>query len=184
MTGSNFSWVTLFDASGRLTAQFGYGTEMVSRAVHSSEVPVRALKDDLDTIAARIETKINSEMSIEIGLFSSVVRDRFSRILWRDVEVDWTRCLTYCKANLVPSSSIASTQHPPRGRPMKIGGVIQDMKLAIDKNEISREKLKAMKGKELAQKFGVSRSVATEARKVVLKEADSLKESDSESAEN
>jgi hypothetical protein len=52
------------------------------------------------------------------------------------------------------------------------------MKLAIDKNEISREKLKAMKGKELATKFGVSRTTATEARKAFLKEEDS------ESAEN
>jgi hypothetical protein len=51
MTGFKFDWVTLFKASGRLMAQLGFnGFEMVSRAVHSGEVPVRALKDDLDSI--------------------------------------------------------------------------------------------------------------------------------------
>jgi hypothetical protein len=107
MTGFKFDWVTLFKASGRLMAQLGFnGFEMVSRAAHSGEVPVRALKDDLDSIPTRVEDKITSEMSIHIGypsFDSAVIRDRFGRILWRDVEVDWTKCLNYCKANLVPS---------------------------------------------------------------------------------
>jgi hypothetical protein len=186
---SSFNYITLYEASSRLTAQFGLnGFKMVENAVRSAEVPVRALKDYTDAIPVRIENKITSGMSIVIGYpltgHSSVIRDRFGRIIWRDVEVDWTKCLDYCKANLVPSSSIAQRQTSSRGRPAKIGGAVRDMTLAINKNKISLEKLAAMKGKELAQKFGVGRTTATEARKVVLKEADSLKETDGESTEN
>ena len=107
MADSKSLWITLLDASSSLTVQFGLdGWEMVRRAVHSREVPIRARVDWMNEIPARIEKLITSDMSIDIDR-SSEIRDRFRGILWRDVEISWANCLEYCKANLIPNSQPA-----------------------------------------------------------------------------
>jgi hypothetical protein len=61
-----------------------------------------------------------------------------------------------------------SRNAPRRGRPKKIEETKKAMRLAIDKNEISRGQLAAMKGKELEHRFQVGRTTATAARRDVL----------------
>jgi hypothetical protein len=111
VTGSNSDWVTLYEASSRSTAQFGiFGTEAVRRAVHSRDVPVRALpvNDQMSSIPARIEREISSAMKVEID-HCSYIRDQFGRYLWSNVEIRWRECASYCKANLLPAAERTST---------------------------------------------------------------------------
>jgi hypothetical protein len=166
VAGSDSNWVSLWDASNQLTARFGLlGSEMVERAVHSGEVPVRALKDQIDSIPARIEKLIAAEMKIDVPLCT--IHDRFTTF-WRNVEIRWPECLAYCEANCIPAWA-SVPKHQPRGRkPEKMQMVIKEMTIAIDKGEITREELRLMKGKQLEQRFKVGRTTATDARKVVL----------------
>jgi hypothetical protein len=79
VAGSETEWVTLNEASSRLTAQYGIsGFEAVRRAVHSGEVPVRGLPLDhqISSIPARIEKEIEFAVTIEID-HCSVIRDQF-----------------------------------------------------------------------------------------------------------
>jgi hypothetical protein len=174
VTLSNTNWVTLIEAASRLTAQFGLpGVEAVRRAVYSGEVPVRALKEDVDTIPTRIEKEIPSDMEIEIFMSSLIHVQLFRCIRWRNVEMRWPECIAYCKANLIPSSSDfeadVEKQRSQRGRkPWKIEEAKRAMKLAIHEKRISREKLMAMTGKELAHEFNVGRTTPTAARRAAL----------------
>jgi hypothetical protein len=109
---SKFLWITLFEASGRLTGQFGFdGQEMVRRAMHSHEVPIRAREGWINNVPTRIEKLITSDMTVDIDQ-SSVISDRFRRILWRGVEISWAKCLEYCKANLIPNEQPALNYKP------------------------------------------------------------------------
>jgi hypothetical protein len=102
-------WISLCDASYRLQIKFGVsGLEMVERAVRSGEVPVRAYKDQLASVPARIEKEITSDMRLEIGR-SSILCDQFSRIVCFDIEISWPKCVEYCKANLIPTARPALT---------------------------------------------------------------------------
>jgi len=51
------------------------------------------------------------------------------------------------------------------------------MRRAIERKEISREKLATMQGKELTHTFNVGRTTATAARKAVLDELESVENS-------
>jgi hypothetical protein len=169
---ANSGWITLREASGKLTGQFGLsGWDMIERALHSGEVPFRAVTNLLDTLATRIEKQINPGMRIDIGHIS-VIRDQFGYVRWWNVEVRWAECIAYCEVNLLPSSAVESRD--PRGRkPEKLEGAKQAMELAIDQKRISWRELAAMKGKELAHEFKVGRTTAVAARRAVLEGVDS-----------
>jgi hypothetical protein len=162
-------WLPLWDASSRLTRQFGLnGIELVERTVHSGEVPVRGSPRQIDSIPVRIEKLINSEMRVDIGNLSFIY-DRVKNIVWWNIQIDWPKCVAYCKANLIPLSSSIQEQRQREGRPpKKFEAVKNAMRRAIELKEISREELATMEGKELAHTFNVGRTTATAARKAVL----------------
>jgi hypothetical protein len=110
VAGFKTEWVTLNEASSRLTAQYGiFGFEAVRRAVHSGEVPVRGLplNHQISSTPARIEKEFESAMTIEID-HCSYIRDQFGSYLWSNVEIKWRECAAYCKANLLPAAGYAS----------------------------------------------------------------------------